>query len=61
MDYKEDLFFFKKIFELFYKKNHIFPLSTVINYLNKNKKLININTNQKIKLTKNQINKDLFF
>ena len=61
LDYKEDLFFFKKIFELFYKKNHIFPLSTVINYLNKNKKLININTNQKIKLTKNQINKDLFF
>ena len=61
LDYKEDLVLFKKIFKLFYKQNHIFPLTAVINYLNKNKKLIKINSDQKIKLTKNQINKKLYF
>ena len=45
LDEKDDYIFLKKIIEHFYKKNPYFSCSDVINFLKKNKSLLEINKN----------------
>ena len=43
LDYLEDYLLIKKIFENLYKKNKFFSLNSILYFLKKNKKLLNIN------------------
>lgn len=48
VDYKEDFLLVKKIFEALYKKNKIFTLKEILEFLARNKKILKINQNHKV-------------
>jgi len=59
LDYKEDLLQLNRIFKAFKSKKE-FTLKDVLNYLKKNKKVVNINCHLKPKFNRNEINTELF-
>ena len=61
LKYKEDLLFFNKIFNKFYKQHPNFTIQDVLDYLKSNNKIIKINNYKKDKLKKSLINTKLNF
>lgn len=59
LDYKEDFLLFKKILSHFKNQLPYLTLNQIIKYLQSNKYLLNINSSQKIKFNKNQIDTSL--
>ena len=59
LDFKEDLLQLNHIFKAFKSKKE-FSLKDVLNYLKKNKKVVNINCHLKPKFNRNEINTELF-
>ena len=59
LDYKEDLIQLNRIFRAF-KSQKEFTLKDVLNYLKKNKNVVNINCHLKPKFNRNEINTELF-
>ena len=59
LDFREDLILFDKIFRHFRDKNANFTLKSAIKFLNKNKKLININNFLTPKFKRTEINTEL--
>ena len=49
VDYYQDIIFFKKIYSFFNKKKKIFNLKNLLIFLDKNKKIRDINSNLKLK------------
>lgn len=56
LDYKEDLDFFRLIFDNLYPKNNAFNLQNVLDWLEKNPNAIEINKNKTLKYKKSDLN-----